>query len=68
MSGDFVTVVRFLFGRIWDLCRMWHIPGTNVSPVEFAIFSLVIVRVVQVIRTLFGVYSGVQEDEKRGPK
>lgn len=68
MTEAFVQVVRFLFGPIWDLCRMWHIPGTNVSAVEFAVFSLVIVRIVQVIRTLFGVYSGVQEDERRGRK
>lgn len=66
ISGDFLQVLKFLFVDVWKLFISWTIPGTNITPAEWAIFSLVIVRMIKIIRVLFGVYQGVEEDNSRG--
>lgn len=40
MTDNAVLILECLFGTIWRLFTAWHIPGTNVTPAEFALFVL----------------------------
>lgn len=58
-GGDFVNhdaamILECVFGRIWLLFTRWHIPGTNVSPGAWALFSLVLVTGVRFLKRLAG--------------
>lgn len=63
MSGAFIDIVKFVFVDLWRFFTGFHIPGTSISFAEWAVFSLVVVRVIQFIRTVFGIVSGDLEDD-----
>lgn len=50
MIQDVVLVIRLLFGPIWSLFTSWHIPGTLITPAEFAFFSLSFVFAIRIFK------------------
>lgn len=40
MTNDFKMALECIFTQFWRLFTSWHIPGTNVSPAELALFIL----------------------------
>lgn len=40
MTNDFRMAVSCIFTQFWRLFTSWYIPGTNVTPAEFALFIL----------------------------
>lgn len=40
MTNDAVSVVEFLFSKIWSFFICFNVPGTNVTPAAFAVFLL----------------------------
>lgn len=54
MTADFLMVLRSLFRSIWLLFTSWNIPGTNVSPADWAVFSLVLYFGIKFIKRLLG--------------
>lgn len=53
MTSDAVLVVQSLFTTIWSLFTSWHIPGTQTSPAEWALFVLFAFFIVRVLKRLF---------------
>lgn len=49
MTSDAVKIVQCLFTEIWRLFNGWYIPGTNVTPAMWAIFSLLVVIVLKFV-------------------
>lgn len=66
VSQAFLDVIHFLFVDLWHLFTDWHIPGTTVTPAAWALAGLVLVKVIQIIRVLYGIHSGDSEGGKRG--
>lgn len=54
MTEDFVLVVRWLFYDLVRLFTSWHIPGTMVTPAEFAMFSLAVSFAIRLVLRYFG--------------
>lgn len=50
MTSDAVLVVQVLFTSIWSLFTSFEIPGTHTTPAEFALFSMLFVFVLRVVR------------------
>lgn len=50
MTSDAVAVVRLLFVTVWSLFVSFEIPGTHTTPAEFALFSLLFVFVIRLVR------------------
>lgn len=64
VTSDFLDVLRFLFVDLWRLFTVWYIPGTTVTPAAFAVFSLVVVQSIRIVRTLFNISQG--DDDHSG--
>lgn len=63
MTRDALLVLGSLFRTIWQLFTSWEIPGTHVSPAEWAFFVLGSVLSIKVIkRIMLEDYN----DERRG--
>lgn len=58
MNQDFAMIVECIFHTIWRIFTRWHIPGTNVSPAAWALFSLTLVTGVRFLKRLAGGDSG----------
>lgn len=54
MSSDALAVVRSVFTDIWSLFTSWRIPGTDISPAAWALFSLFFILILQFIIRIFG--------------
>lgn len=54
MSEDVLLVLRTLFGGIWSIFTTWYIPGTNITPASWAMFSLTLYAAVRFIKRLLG--------------
>lgn len=52
MTADAVMVFEMLFGTIWTLFTSWEIPGTHMSPAEWAFFVLGTVLIVKILKRL----------------
>lgn len=50
MTSDALAIVHLLFTTIWSLFTSFTIPGTNTTPAEFAIFILVVVFTIKLVR------------------
>lgn len=68
VGGDFVRILNFVFTDLWRFFVSWHIPGTTVTPAAWALASLVLVKVIQIIRVLYGIHQGDMEDRGHGRK
>lgn len=56
--GDFLDILNFIFVDLWEFFTSWYIPGTTVTPAAWAISGLVLVKVVQIVRTIFDIKNG----------
>lgn len=53
MRADALRIIQTLFGPIWSLFTSWYIPGTHVTPAEWAFFVLGSVLGIKVLKRLF---------------
>lgn len=68
VSLSLLDVLKFVFVDLWHLFTDWHIPGTTVTPAAWALASLVLVKVIQIIRVLYGIHQGDQDVGRKGGK
>lgn len=68
LSEGFLAVLNFVFVDLWHFFTAWYIPGTTVTPAAWALASLVLVKVIQIIRVLYGIHSGDQDIGGKGGK
>lgn len=50
MLENTLTIITFIFTRIWKLFSGWYIPGTNVTPANLfllIIFAAIVIRFVK---------------------
>lgn len=50
MSSDALLVIQCIFQTIWSLFTSFQIPGTQTTPLEWAIFCLVVVFVIRFVK------------------
>lgn len=65
MTSDAVQVLVSLFHSIWSLFTCFKIPGTNVTPASWALYTLLVVAVLRFIPRLFGADTIVVKDEDK---
>lgn len=53
MTGDALLIVKCLFTDIWSLFCSWHVPGTHMTPAEWAVFALTFILVLRFAWRLF---------------
>lgn len=58
LSEGFLAVLNFVFVDLWHFFTSWYIPGTTVTPAAWALASLVLVKTIQIIRTIYAVHNG----------
>lgn len=64
MTADAIVIVQTLFGSIWTLTTSWNIPGTHMSPAEWAFFSLTLIAVLRFVKRVFSDVHGSGNSEK----
>lgn len=52
MTADAKLVLQVLFVDIWHLFTSWTIPGTNTTPAEWAIFSILFLFTIKAVKYL----------------
>lgn len=52
MTSDALAILQFVFSMVWSLFTSWHIPGTHVTPAEFAFFVLTVFVLFRFIKRL----------------
>lgn len=62
MTRDALVVLQALFGPIWRLFTSWNIPGTHMSPADWALFALFFVVLIRMIGRFVGDASVGQGD------
>lgn len=60
MSADALMLLRGLFSAFWQLFTGWYLPGTNVTPVAFALAILFIWLILRWIVRIFGMQSSMK--------
>lgn len=50
MLPDTLLIIHVIFKSAWMLFTSWDVPGTNVSPAEWCLFSLTVYFIVTYIR------------------
>lgn len=58
MSSDAMLVVKCIFETIWQLFTSWHIPGTQVTPLEMGLFMLTAAIGLSFVYRIFNVTPG----------
>lgn len=59
MTDNARLILDCLFGSIWRLFTSWHIPGTHVTPAEFALFILFVCVVFRFLADFsLGIFGG----------
>lgn len=53
MTSDAILIVQTIFQSIWTLTTSWDIPGTHMSPAEWAFFSLTLIAVIRFVKRVF---------------
>ena len=67
MTSDAILILQTLFGPIWSLFTSWSIPGTRVSPAEWAFFVLGTILCIKILkRLLFDHYNDDFNDKGGG--
>lgn len=62
MTHDALLIVKFLFDTGWAFFTSFKIPGTNVTPAEWAFFALFVVIVIKITRSYFTSFDGGDDD------
>lgn len=68
MTSDALASVQMLFSSIWSLFTGWNLPGTHMSPAEWAFFALFLVILFKFVSRLFNTSVGGSEREPRRSK
>lgn len=55
MNADVFMGLWTFFGSVFSLFTSWHIPGTRVTPVGWALFCLNAVLCVKLVKGMFGI-------------
>lgn len=63
MSTDALAILQTVFGSVWLLFTSWHLPGTRMTPAEFAFFLLAAGLTLRFFRRL-----GKVDDSEKGGK
>ena len=58
MSSDALLILRTLFGAIWALFTSWYLPGTRMTPAEFAFLILTVSLLIRFLKRLLSVDGG----------
>lgn len=52
MTADALAILQWLFSAVWALFTSWHLPGTHMTPAEWAFFVLSVFVLWRFIRRL----------------
>ena len=58
MTSDAVQIVKLIFTQFWRLFTEWRIPGTDVSPGMWLLFSFFCVIMIRIARNFFSLGGG----------
>lgn len=57
MTADGLTVLKFVFTTCWSLFTSFVVPGTHTTPAEWALFCLVFVLALRIVKNFLGLPS-----------
>lgn len=68
MTSDAILIVGTIFHSIWSLAMSFDIPGTHMTPAEWAFFVMTVFVVVRFVKRVFGdvfgLYASDSDDGK----